>query len=275
MDKSIFFTSDLTVISDQFTFLEGPVWHKDGYLLFSDIPNSTIHKYDPKCDFSVWRTNTGQSNGLALDAEGSLIACEHQNRRVSYTARDGQVLPLATHYRQKRLNSPNDCIVRTGGWVYFTDPPYGITEEQKEQSFNGVFRGKPGMEPILLTDELDRPNGLAFTPDESHLLIADTQKECIYKFVVDSAGDIHEKTLFCTVGRPDGIKFDTIGNLFVASTEGIVVFDSQGDRLAVFETPKRPANLAFGGEDYKTLYIMARTDFYSIRVANSGLPVRK
>lgn len=275
MDKASLFSSGLITVSEKFTFLEGPVWHKDGYLLFSDIPDSTIYKYDPKHEFSIYRTNTGQSNGLTLAADSSLIACEHQNRRVSYTDKDGQIMALASHYKDKRLNSPNDCIVRSDGWVYFSDPPYGITEEQKELSFNGVFRVKPGCEPILLTDELERPNGLAFTPDEKHLLIADTQNESIFKFVVLDSGDIAEKELFCKVGRPDGIKFDTAGNLFVASTEGIVVIDSSGNRVEVFETPKRPANLAFGDNDHQTLYIMARTDFYKIRVMNPGLPMMK
>ncbi len=265
------FSSAVKTIAESFTFLEGPVWHKDGYLLFSDIPESTIYRWCEDEGLSVWRSPSNQSNGLTIDPEGCLIACEHEARRVSRTNPDGSVVSIADHYQNQRLNSPNDCVSRSDGIVYFTDPPYGTKEEERELPFNGVFRVLPGSSPILLTKELDRPNGLAFTPDESHLYIADTQQEEIHLFRVTADGDLEEGRVFAKVGRPDGMKVDVEGNLYAMSTEGIVVLDPKGNRLETIELPQRPANCAFGGSDYKTLYITARTSLYQIQTHRPGV----
>lgn len=267
------FSTELNKISGGFTFLEGPAWHKAGYLLVSDIPQSKIHQFHPKVGFTIWRDESGHSNGLAFDRKGHLIACEHGNRRVSRTNSNGEIESLASHYKRKRLNSPNDCAVRSDGMVYFTDPPYGIEAQKQELSFHGVYRIRPGRMLTLLADQFDCPNGLAFTPDEKYLYIAETQKEFVHKYSVDRNGDLGNGGVFVSVGRPDGMKVDERGNLFVASTEGLVVFDPSGNRLSCLEMPERPANLVFGGKDYQTLYIAARTGLYRIGVHIPGWPL--
>lgn len=267
------FTTELVQVSGNFTFLEGPAWHPEGYLLVSDIPQSKIYRFHPTEGFSVWREESGHSNGLAFDREGCLIACEHGNRRVSRTLADGTIQSLADRYEGKQLNSPNDCAVRSDGAIYFTDPPYGIEPQQQELSFHGVYRVRPGEEPTLLVNDFDRPNGLAFTPDEQCLYIAETQKELIRIYSVTADGDLREGRIFVSVGRPDGMKVDQSGNLFVASMEGLVVFDSNGNRLDCLGMPERPANLVFGGREYQTLFIAARTGLYRIGVHHPGKPL--
>ena len=265
--------SSLEKISSGFTFLEGPVWHQDGYLLFSDIPEDKITRFSQEEGFSIFRTPSGQSNGLTFDPNGNLIACEHANRRVSMTLYDGTVIALAERYQGHRLNSPNDCVSHSNGTIYFTDPPYGIQVDQKELDFNGIFRVSPGKESVLLNRDFERPNGLVFSPDEKFLYVADTQRETIFRFFVTPSGDLEDETQFAAVGRPDGMKVDRDGNLFVASTEGIVTFNYQGDRISILEMQERPSNCAFGERDFKTLYITARTGLYRIRIHTPGITV--
>lgn len=264
------FESEFKVITEQFNFLEGPVWHPDGFLLFSDIPENVIYKLDGS-DVTIWRKNSGNSNGLTMNRNQQLIACEHGNRQVSITTLDGQIQTLVDQFEGKKLNSPNDCVGRSDGMIYFTDPPYGIDENQKELHFHGVCCVKAGQGLKLLLQDYDRPNGLAFTPDESYLYIADTSREWVKIHKVESDGSLQEGTIFARVGRPDGLKVDVKGNLYVASSEGVVVFNSNGDRIDQLELPQRPANLAFGDHDYKTLFIAARTGLYNVRVNNSGI----
>jgi gluconolactonase len=265
--------SELKLIADTFTFIEGPTWHKDGYLLFSDIPESKIYRFDEEEGVSLWRLETGQSNGLAFDRMGNLMACEHANRRVSMTDLNGSIIPVAEQYNGHRLNSPNDCIVRSDGVIYFTDPPYGIEEHQKEQSFNGVFRVTLGEAPVLLSKDFDKPNGLALSLDETQIYIADTEKELVRIYQVATNGDISDGRVIAHVGRPDGMKVDVNGCLYVASTEGMVVFDPDGTRIESMQLPQRPANMAFGGDDYKTLFIAARTGLYQLRSVTPGITI--
>lgn len=268
------FTGQLIEISSNFEFLEGPVWHRDGYLLFSDIPANRIYRMERDETISIWKEPSGHSNGLTFNPEGYLVACEHGNRRVSVSDPAHPEQPasvLADRYEGKRLNSPNDCVVRSDGWVFFTDPPYGIQEAEKELSFHGVFRVRQSEFPVVLDTTFDRPNGLAFSPDESMLYIADTSREAILVYPVDPDGTIGQGRIFAKAGRPDGMKVDIHGNVYAASTEGIVVFSPQGDRLSQLPVPQRPANCAFGGTDNKTLYITARTSLYKIQVEHPGI----
>jgi sugar lactone lactonase YvrE len=167
----LFETTEMQEIASGLRFTEGPVWHREGYLLFSDIPASIIYRWASGRQPIVWRSPSGNSNDLTFDRQGRLVACEHGNRRVSRTEADGTVLPLATHDQGRRLNSPNDVVVRSDGSVYFTDPPYGIKPQEKELSFHGIYRIAPDGPLELLVDDFDRPNGLAFSPDEKTLYI--------------------------------------------------------------------------------------------------------
>ena len=251
-------------------FTEGPVWHPDGYLLFSDINASRIYRlWDGELD--IYREPSGQSNGLTLDPSMRLVACEHENRRVS-RATEGALVALATHYDGKRLNSPNDVVVRSDGRVFFTDPPYGITEEQRELPYNGVFTISPTGELALLATDFDRPNGLAFSPDERTLYVADTNRHHVRAFDVAANGTLSNGRVFAEMreeGRPDGMKVDREGRLW-ACAAGIEVFEADGRPLGLIDVPQRPANCAWG-EDGSTLFVCARTAVYRMRTTVVGI----
>jgi gluconolactonase len=277
--KTLFEPGDPERIATGFQFTEGPVWMPDGTLLFSDIPASRIYKWTPDGDgqVEVWREPSGNSNGLTVDRQGRLVACEHGTRRVSRTEADGTVVTLADRYGGGRLNSPNDVIVKSDGTVYFTDPPYGIEPREREQPCNGLYRIPPGGTVELLADDFDRPNGLAFSPDESILYVDDSPRRHVRAFDVRPDGTLTNSRLCADMdhpqpGSPDGMKIDAEGNLYVAGATGIWVFEPDGTHLGVVVTPERPANCAWGDPDRKTLYVTARTSLYRIRVKVPGLP---
>ena len=284
-------------VRGDFQFLEGPVWVLGGprsvvaepCLLFSDIPASRIHRYSPASNsFSVFREPSGQANGNALDPHGRLVSCEHENRRVSRTEPDGTVIALATHYEGKRLNSPNDVVCKRDGSVYFSDPPYGVKPELRELDFQGVFRvvasavhsrsASPSAVDsgrytlTLLARDFVKPNGLAFSPDEKILYIADTELGHIRAFDVKPDGTLTNSRVFCQVERPDGFRVDVEGNLYISAIKSVEIFDRTGKRSGEITLPERPANLAFGDADRKTLYICARTSLYKVRVTIPGAP---
>lgn len=257
-------------VAEGLGFTEGPVWLPDGSLLFSDIPNSRIHRWHAGA-LGVYREPSGGSNGLTLDPSMRLLACEHENRRVS-RERGGVVDPVATHYEGKRLNSPNDIVIRSDGRIFFTDPPYGITEDQRELPFNGVFTLSTSGDLTLLTTDFDRPNGLAFSPDEHTLYIADTARHHVRAFDVGADGALSNGRVFADMreeGRPDGMKVDRDGRLFVCATT-VQVFAADGRPLGVIDCPQMPANCTWG-DDGSTLFIAARTGLYRTRVATVGI----
>ncbi len=263
-------------LADGFKFTEGPVWHPDGFLVFSDIPASTLYRYDPASGISVFRTPSGNANGNTRDAQGRLISCEHGNRRVSRTELDGTVTAVAETYDGKRLNSPNDVVLRSDGTIYFTDPPYGITDDQIEQPYNAVFRLHPDGTLAHAATDFDRPNGLAFSPDESILYVSDSRRRHVRAFAVNADGSLGPGRLFADMdhpqpGSPDGMKADSQGNLYVTGATGVWVFDPAGACLGVIVTPQRPANLAWG-DDGHALYITAQTALYRIRTFVPGAP---
>jgi gluconolactonase len=244
-------------------------------LLFSDIPANRIYRWTAESNIEVWREPTGNSNGLTLDREGRLIACEHTTRRVSRTEGDGTVITLADQYQGKRLNSPNDVVVKSDGTIYFTDPPYGIEPEEREQPCNGVYRILMDGTIELLIDDFDRPNGLAFSPDESILYVDDSPRRHVRAFDVQADGRLTNSRILADLdhpqpGSPDGMKVDEAGHLFVTGATGIWVFEPDGTHLGVIVTPERPANCAWGDADRKSLYITARTSLYRIRVKVPG-----
>jgi gluconolactonase len=267
-------------VASGFEFTEGPVWHPDGYLLFSDIPANTIYRWTPgSSEPRVYRQPSGHSNGLTLDGRERLIACEH-DRRVSREEADGTLTPLVTHYQGRRLNSPNDVVVKSDGSIYFTDPPYGLPgqTEGKELDWNGVYRLAPDGTLTLLDDSFERPNGLAFSPDEETLYVDDSYKDHIRAFDVQPDGALANGRVFADLadasaqGVPDGMKVDVKGNVFCTGPGGIWVVSPDGETLGRIAVPETPANLAWGDEDYKTLYITARTGLYRIRTATGGRP---
>ncbi len=268
-------------IATGFQFTEGPVWNaSDGSLLFSDIPANRIYKWSPDKGVTVFRDPSGNSNGLTYDKESRLIACEHGNRWLSRIEKDGSYTVLADRFRGKRLNSPNDVVVKSDGTIYFTDPPYGIQPEQQELPFQGVFRFKPETKELtLLVDDFNKPNGLAFSLDETVLYIADSSdRRHIRAFDVNHDGTLSNSRVFAEIrsklpGNPDGMKVDVEGHLYVSAAGGVWVFSDEGERMGVIKTPEIPANCAFGDKDWKSLYITARTSVYHIRLSVPGICV--
>ena len=273
--KTIVESGDPERLATNFQFTEGPIWLPDGSLLFSDIPANRIYRWTAENGIEVWREPTGNSNGLTLDGNGRLIACEHTGRRVSRTEADGTVITLADRYQGKRLNSPNDVVVKSDGTIYFTDPPYGIAPEEREQSCNGLYRIRTDGTLELLVDDFDRPNGLAFSPDESILYVDDSPRRHVRAFDVEADGRLANSRIIADMdhpqpGSPDGMKIDEEGHLFVTGATGVWVFEPDGTHLGVIVTPERPANCAWGDADRKSLYITARTSLYRIRVKIPG-----
>jgi gluconolactonase len=271
-------------VATGFTFTEGPVWRGDD-LLFSDIPNNRTIRYRPAPEgpeITTFRHPSGNANGLTLDRRGRLLACEHSGRRVSRVDAGGRAETVVDSYQGKRLNSPNDVVVRSDGSIFFTDPPYGLPggTEGKELPFNGVYRVDPSGELHLLVDDFDRPNGLAFSPDERRLLIDDTVRGHIRAFDVASDGSLSNGRVFAELkgqpgerGAPDGMKVDSEGNVYCTGPAGVWVFAETGRYLGRIVTPEVPANIAWGDPDWRTLYITARTSLYRVRLAVPGIPV--
>jgi gluconolactonase len=268
--SSIVPADEWTTVADGLGFTEGPVWLDDGSLLFSDIPNSRIHRIAGE-ERSVYREPSGQSNGLTFDRQGRLLACEHENRRVSIEL-EGVAQTLVDSFEGKRLNSPNDIVVRSDGRIFFTDPPYGIREEQRELPFNGVYSVAPDGALKLLIDDFDRPNGLALSPDERTLYIADTNGRHVRAFDVANDGALSAGRVFAEMrdgGRPDGMKVDRDGRLYV-SAGTVQVFAADGETLGAIECPQEPANCGWG-EDGSAFYITARTAVYRTTLQTTGI----
>jgi gluconolactonase len=278
-------------IAQGFRYVEGPVWDSRGWLLFSDIPADTVYKWVPGPrsrrgsvrlpaslvgSLRVVRRPSGRANGLALDTQNRLIACEH-DRRISRTEADGTIVTLADKFENKRLNSPNDLVVKQDGSIYFTDPPYGITNDKdRELPFSGIFRIAVDGKLALVGKDIPFPNGLAFSPDETKLYVVDSEANQIHVFDVAADGSLGNARLFAEVkltgsrDGPDGIKIDSRGNVFSAGPDGVWVLAPDGRLLGKILTPEVPANLAFGGIDRSTLYITARTGLYRIRLKTAA-----
>jgi gluconolactonase len=285
-------------IADGFQFTEGPVWHPDGYLLFSDPNTNTIYRYDPITrNISVYISHSGYtgadigeygqpgSNGLVIDRDGRLIIDQHGNRRVIRIEKKGPVTVLADKFNGKRFNSPNDIVLKSDGTIYFTDPPYGLPnffdDKRKELDYSGVFMIKNN-EVILVSKDLGGPNGLAFSPDEKFFYVTNWDirdihhTKTIWKYEVNPDGTLANGEIFFDFNFTedeealDGLKIDKEGNLFVSAPGGIWVISPDAKLLGKIVTPERPANLAWGDEDAKTLYLTAHSSLYKIRVNTGG-----
>jgi gluconolactonase len=278
------FPEDATIerVAIGFRFTEGPVWFaEEKHLIFSDIPADQILQLTLDRRIVIFRQPSSNSNGLTRDREGRLIACEHGTRRVTRTERDGSVTVLADSFEGKRLNSPNDVVVKSDGAIYFTDPPSGISPNQQEQPFQGVYRLSPeGNELTVIANDFEKPNGLAFSPDEKKLYIDDSsaQRCHIRVFDVQADGSLANGRIFHDMnvkkpGVPDGMKVDVAGHLYCTGPRGVWVFDAEGNHLGMIITPERPANCAWGDEDWRSLYITARTSVYKVRVNIPGIKV--
>jgi gluconolactonase len=285
-------------VAEGFSFTEGPVWHPDGFLLFSDPNTNSIYRYDPdNKNVTIYLSHSGYtgadigefgqpgSNGLTIDREGRLIVAQHGNRRVVRHEKKGPVTILVDRIDGKRLNSPNDLVLRSDGALYITDPPYGLPKSyfdaRKELSFQGVILYKNGKTQVVATD-CGGPNGIALSPDEKFLYVTnwDTRDihhtKTIWRYQVNEDGTLHTGKIFYDMNQTedeealDGMKIDKEGNLFVSAPGGIWIISAQGILLGKIVTPERPANMAWGDADGRTLYMTAHSSLYKIRVATGG-----
>lgn len=270
---------ELEMIADGHMFTEGPVWSPEGFLLYSDIPANTIFKWAEGGASEPFITPSGNSNGLEFDAMGRLLAAEHGGRRISRRVIGEDAQSVVDNYEGKKLNSPNDLIVRSDGTIYFTDPPYGIQPNQEELGFNGLFRIDPQGQLSLISDDFDRPNGIVLSPDESTLYVADTQNEHVRKFAVaadgvPSGGEVFIDLTSDLQGNPDGMAIDVFGDLFVTGGGGVRVVTPAGELLGTIMVPEQATNCTFGGADGLSLFITAQARVYRIglKVKGYGLP---
>ncbi len=269
---------------------EGPVWFNDlNCLLWSDIPNQRILRWAPDGieggSVSVFRTNSNFANGHTRDREGRLVSCEHGSRRVTRTEIDGAITVLADSHEGKPLNSPNDLVVKSDGTIWFTDPTYGILSDYEgyraapEQATRNVYRLDPGTGELrVVADDFGQPNGLAFSPDEMVLYIADSAfshdpsaPRHIRAFDVDGT-HLRRSRVFATIdaGLPDGLRTDVEGNVWSSAADGVHCFAPDGTRLGKILVPETVANLTFGGPKRNRLFIAATTSVYAVHTATSG-----
>jgi gluconolactonase len=280
-------------LAEGMVFTEGPLWVRDGgYLLFSDVRGNAIYKWAPgegatdflKPVYEGDREGLIGPNGLTLDSKGSLLMCEHGNRRISRLAlsKEGKRVVVVDNYQGKKLNSPNDLTYKSDGWLYFTDPPYGLTQQDddpaKELDFNGVFRLSPDEKTLeVVVKNQTRPNGIGFAPDEKTLYVSnsDPDKKQWMAYDVKPDGTFENGRVFYDVtsetaeGLPDGFKLDKRGNLFCSGPGGVWIFSPDGKHLGTIQPEEVPANVAWG-DDGKSLYMTARTGLYRIRLIAEG-----
>jgi gluconolactonase len=268
---------------------EGPAWFAAGrYLIWSDIPNNRIMRYDETDgSVSVFRQPCGNTNGHTVDRQGRLVSCEHSGRRVSRTEFDGSITTIADRWNGKRLNSPNDVVVRSDASIWFTDPSYGIDsdyEGDRAESEIGacyVYRvdGKTGAVTAVITDMV-RPNGLAFSADERQLYVVDTGRTHgdnhpahMRVFDVDEAGRVSGGRVFadCTAGLFDGFRLDEDGRIWTSAADGIHCYEPDGTLIGKVLVPEVTANCVFGGNKRNVLYICGTTSLYAVRLMVNGL----
>lgn len=257
-------------LASGFPGAEGPVWSRDGYLLFSDFQTNTIHRYDPGKGVSVFRKDSNGANGNAFDRKGRLYTCEYRSRRVTRTSRNGKVEVIADKWQSKRLNAPNDIVVRRDGHIYFTDPLF-TPLEKRELDFYGVYHLTPKLEMEVVARPKGRPNGIALSPDGSILYVANTDERNIRAYDLDKRGRAsHEQVLIEQLpGGPDGMRVDAKGNLYITA-RGIAVYSAHGQQLGHIALPENPRNCAFGDTDFRTLYITGQKTLFRVRLDTPG-----
>ena len=291
--SDIFASTEATLLTTGWGRAEGPLWHAEGYVTFVDLEGNRLLRWDPNGAVTIVRENTGEGNGCTLDRQGHLIMCEGaDHRRITRMAADSTVTAIAERWQGKRFNKPNDVVCRSDGSIFFTDPVLRVPAELREIKFSGVFRIDPAGHLHLATDECEYPNGLAFSPDESVLYVAISRldERCfqeaergevcnhrrIRAFDVAPDGSLSNNRVFCDMssaapGVPDGMKVDTKGRVFCVGSGGIWVIAPSGEVIGIARMPEVVRNLAFGGADFRTLYVTTRGALAKIEVKTPGI----
>ena len=272
-------------IANGFGFTEGPIWNKDKeFLLFSDIPGDTRIKWSEKNKIEEVMKPSNKCNGMTYDKDGNLLVCEHTTSRLVKEHHDGNIEIIASHYKGKELNSPNDVIVAKDGSIYFTDPTYGRMaldglERETELKFQGVYRVHPKNKNLeLLASDFEQPNGLCLSPDEKTLYVNDTDRYHVRAFNIKSDGSIAKGSIFfdkigskdSKKGVPDGMKCDEFGNIYTTGPKGIWIISPQREYIGLIEVPEITANLNWGGKNWDILYITASTSIYCLKMKIRG-----
>jgi gluconolactonase len=280
-------TADVEVLFDGCRWAEVPCWFNDGgYLVWSDIPNNRMLRWTPEQGVSIFRANSNFANGNTRDLQGRLVTCEHGGRRVTRTEPDGSLTVIADSYMGKKLNSPNDVVVKSDDTIWFTDPTYGIMSDYEgykaapEQAGCFVYRVNPASGEIaVVADDFVKPNGLAFSPDESQLFIADSGlshdpdgPHHIRRFDVTPSNTLQGGDVFVEVapGVPDGFRFDVEGNLWTSAQDGVYCFSPDAKPLGKIKMPQMVANLTFGGPRRNRLFMTSTHTLCSVYLGVSG-----
>lgn len=264
------------IIAGPFEFTEGPYWHPDGYLIFSDIPANRVYRWSEQEGVDVFLEPSGNSNGIQADIHGNIILAQHQGS-VSRLSDDGTLTTLTDNYQGLRLNSPNDIAVHSNGNIFFTDPPFGVDEEDRELDFSGVYKLTEDGELSIIYDEFAYPNGLVFSADESRFFLNDSETGDILVFEVDGDGIPHSPELFANVdemgsgmGAADGMVTDQQGNLYSTGPHGLSIFNSNGEELHLISFDEQITNLEWGGDDANILFITASDNVYRFPMNTIG-----
>lgn len=264
------------VIAGPFEFTEGPYWHPDEYLLFSDIPANRVYRWSEQEGVDVYLEPSGNSNGIEADIDGSILLAQHAGS-VSRLTEDGDLFVIVDSYENQRLNSPNDIAVHSNGTIYFTDPPFGVSDEDRELDFSGVYRLSTDEELSVVYDEFEYPNGIVFNTDETILYVNDSGTGDILAFEMDEGGNPHTPEVFANVGEmgsgmgaADGMVTDMDGNLYSTGPRGLTILDENGQELHVIEFEEQITNLGWGGENSDILYITGSDHVYRYPMNTKG-----
>ncbi len=271
---------DVAKVAGDFQFTEGPAWHPDGYLLFSDIPSQRIVRCNPDGTISTWMADSRGTNGLMCDRQGNVYACQGEAQRIARLRAHGEggtlADVLADKFEGKPFNRPNDLSLDSSGGLYFSDPIYGPGDPS--QPVQGVYYISAKGEVSRVIDDLPRPNGVLVSPDGKSLVVANPNLRQIIRYAIESAGKLSSGKVLFTGDEeqdgngPDGMTFDNQGNLY-ATYKSLVVLNPSGQVMGRVEIPEKPSNCALGGQDMRTLYITARTSLYAIPMNVAGLPL--
>lgn len=291
LDSLVSAGAQIKKLAGGFAFTEGPLWRPGGSLWFSDVIGNVVRQWNTDGTVveilrpggydgnSLPEGGFNGPNGMTADRDGAVVLCQHGNRRIVRISRDGGVSTVVDRFEGKRLNSPNDVVFHADGSMYFTDPPYGLPQQDadaaKELEFNGVYRFAEGRLHLII-DDLHRPNGLAFSPDYKTLYVANSEQPKLWmRYDVNTDGTVRNGRVFANVddspapGVPDGMKIDALGNIYAAGPGGVWIYSPEGKHLGTIQTPETPANCAWG-DDGKSLYITAVTGLYRVRVLVPG-----
>ncbi len=276
-------SANVTLVRDGFGFTEGPAWDGKETLYFTDINNETIHALTGK-ELREFVKGSKHANGLMVDGEGKVIACQMDGALVAYRADNAELTVLADKFEDKRFNAPNDLAIDDAGGVYFTDPHYRAPDPLPQGTRNVYYRGADGT-VVQVAKDLEAPNGIGLSLDQKTLYVVPSLSAKIYAYSIDSAGKTSGQKVFCTLKQPenqpesrpsggDGMTIDEKGNLYITSALGVQVFSPAGEFIGTIKIPQQPANVAFGGTEGKTLFVTARTGLYQVEMQVRGVPTK-